>query len=649
MHEPWLSQLPYYVAGTLDPAERDALEAHLGACEACRAAAHEWAVIAGAVREDVAGRASALPPLRPPRALSRNGRSDAPSPLDVTSIVTHHTENMEDTPMVAHSTQIAALRPAPPRFGSRATPRSRSALTLIAVALLIAFAGAGALLLADRLGDSSSPAASAPGGESPAGLGAQVNTPTLPPTSTPYPLTSPMTEHLSAAQMTATALIEHRPVTSTPIPQGQGMLLPPTVAFVTPSFVSPANTVPLDYGLPPRAEIEGVRYERQTWNNSGPAALAMALSALGWEGDQAEAAEWLRADADDRSVMLWEMVAFVERQTEYGALHRVGGVPALLKRLVAAGFPVVIPVGFEPESEDWFGHHWLVAGYDDEAQTFLVYDSYLGRGQNDPTAVPYDELDAAWRQFNRAFLVVYRPEDRAEALDELAHYADPSAGYNAALQAALAESATESADPWVTIKDAWAAFNFGASSSVLLDSPSTAAAAFDKAFELGLPWRTLWYRPEPYAAYYAAGRFGAVLRLADEQSEVGFFEEAAYWRGMVFAVQGFPDLARQEFEAVLDANPNYLPAQAARAELELVALGVQVFPVRGMAVIVGPALHTIVGSEGVAPTPVMRGELAVPGVGEGPVVTVEVVPGVPTVSPVTSTPIPATPTPISAN
>src|SRR5690606_1477147 len=128
-------------------------------------------------------------------------------------------------------------------------------------------------------------------------------------------------------------------------------------------------------GLPSRAEIEGVRFEAQTWNNSGPAALSMALSALGWESDQAEVAEWLRADADDRSVMLWEMVYFVEQETEFGALHRVGGVPALLKRLVASGFPVVIPVGLELDDE-WYGHHWVVTGYDDDAQTFLVYDSY---------------------------------------------------------------------------------------------------------------------------------------------------------------------------------------------------------------------------------------------------------------------------------
>lgn len=640
MHEIWLDQLPYYVAGTLDPAGRAALEMHLRECEACRAALAQWEAIAGAVREDAASRVEALPPLRLPDVFSGNGRvSEAPSHIGKTLT----SESTEDSPMTVHVPEMASLRPA---------PQSRSVLTLAAAVLLVVLFGAAAILLAGRLGGVDAPGASGPDGEQPAGLGIQPGTPT------PYPQATPAATGtaLPGAVPPAAGAPEAVDVTptATPIPAiPGGVVLPPTALPYTQSEVLPftpglttsttsITSVPLDLGLPPRAEIEGVRFEAQTWNNSGPATLSMALSALGWEGDQAEAAAWLRADADDRSVMLWEMALYVEQETEFGALYRVGGVPALLKRLVAYGFPVVIPVGFEADDGEWYGHHWLVAGYDDEAQMFLVYDSFLGAGEDGPREVSYNQLDAAWRQFNRAFLIVYRPEDRAEALDELAHYAD---------RATLRVLGPSLADGYRMQHpdDPWAWFNLGAAWADLGDY-GAAAAAFDKAFEMGLPWRTLWYRPEPYAAYYGAGRLSDVIRLADEQSQAGFFEEVAYWRGMVYATQGLPDLARREFQSVLDANPNYLPARVALDELTLAELDVPVFPAGRRAVALNPSLYSIVESQGVPPTPIMREELAVPPLpvtldpamlSPGAVITVEAVPLTPSIIPATPTPIPA--------
>lgn len=697
MHNTWLDQLPYYVAGTLDPADRAALETHLTECEACREALDTWMVIAGAVRDEAGGRVDALPPLHHPVASSRNGHAAAPSHDGITQ----PPKKTEDSPMTVHFPEIASLRP---------MPHSRSLLTLVAAVLLVVLFGTGAILLAQRIGDSDITDPGAPQGDQPAAPGAQAETPTalptLPATATqtlvPTLPSSPPAEHMNAPQMTSTALIEQYQKTQAALPEELQVLPPhmtstafieqyretqtalpeelrdlsltptvvpptatpvmPNIGLMTPGMSSSISAVPLDAGLPPRAEIEGVRFEAQTWNNSSPAALSMALSALGWEGDQAEAAEWLRADADDRSVMLWEMVLFVEHQTNYGALSRVGGVPALLKRLVAYGFPVVIPVGLELDDGEWYGHHWVVAGYDDEAQAFLVYDSYLGAGEDGPREVPYSELEDAWRQFNRSFMIVYRPEDRAEALDELVHYADHE--YLRVLGPSMANGYRMQHPD-----DPWAAFNVGAAWADLGDY-GTAAAAFDEAFGLGLPWRTLWYRPEPYAAYYGAGNFEAVMRLADEQSQVGFFEEAAYWRGMVYAAQGFPDLARREFQSVLDFNPNYLPAQVALGELALSELGVPVFSAGNRSTVFDAALYWSIQSQGVAPTPYVthmeqtvpmtpdwRGEqdvppvrvTRVPGVGEGPFIEVTRVPLEPTVPALPSQPLEATPTPVPAN
>jgi len=54
-----------------------------------------------------------------------------------------------------------------------------------------------------------------------------------------------------------------------------------------------------------------------------------------------------------------------------------------VKRLVAAGFPVMIELGIEPPGEyrwlGWYGHYLLVVAYGDALQQFWVYDSWFGK------------------------------------------------------------------------------------------------------------------------------------------------------------------------------------------------------------------------------------------------------------------------------
>jgi len=160
MHNTWLDQLPYYVAGTLDPADRAALETHLTECEACREALDTWMVIAGAVRDEAGGRVDALPPLHHPVASSRNGHAAAPSHDGITQ----PPKKTEDSPMTVHFPEIASLRP---------MPHSRSLLTLVAAVLLVVLFGTGAILLAQRIGDSDITDPGAPQGDQPAAPGAQ--------------------------------------------------------------------------------------------------------------------------------------------------------------------------------------------------------------------------------------------------------------------------------------------------------------------------------------------------------------------------------------------------------------------------------------------------------------------------------------------
>ncbi len=65
MADPWHEELPFYVAGTLHPTQRAALEQHLAACPRCRVVAQEWRALADAVRDDALSRVAELPPLSP--------------------------------------------------------------------------------------------------------------------------------------------------------------------------------------------------------------------------------------------------------------------------------------------------------------------------------------------------------------------------------------------------------------------------------------------------------------------------------------------------------------------------------------------------------------------------------------------------------
>ncbi|HRQ24269.1 MAG TPA: C39 family peptidase, partial [Anaerolineales bacterium] len=132
--------------------------------------------------------------------------------------------------------------------------------------------------------------------------------------------------------------------------------------------------------IPDRVLLSGIRHEYQRFNNCAPANLSMVLSYWGWQGDQFQTRAYLRPshEIDDKNVNPFELVDYVEKFTEYDALWRVGGNLELLKKLVAAGFPVLIEKGLHPSDDAWLGHYQTVSGYDEATGHFYVYDSYEG-------------------------------------------------------------------------------------------------------------------------------------------------------------------------------------------------------------------------------------------------------------------------------
>jgi tetratricopeptide (TPR) repeat protein len=328
--------------------------------------------------------------------------------------------------------------------------------------------------------------------------------------------------------------------------------------------------------LPESALLSGLVHEPQQFNNCGPASLSMALSYWDWQGNQGDTRAYLRPnrDVDDKNVNPAEMVGFVESFTGLKAVTRVGGDLQTIKRFLAAGFPVLIEEGHDPQDDWWMGHYLVINGYDDRTAQFTAQDSLLGFAD---ATVDYDTLLDHWRDFNYVYLVTYPPEREAEVLDLLGEQEDESSAFRAASGGAQAQTSTLAGRAQFF---AW--FNLG-SSLVGLQDYELAAQAFDKAFEIyarlpedktdpdSRPFRLMWYRFGPYEAYYHTGRYQDVVDLADTTFMwVGrpVLEESFYWRALAYEALGESELAASDLREALIINPNFAAARLALENLE---------------------------------------------------------------------------------
>ncbi len=328
--------------------------------------------------------------------------------------------------------------------------------------------------------------------------------------------------------------------------------------------------------LPESVLLSGLTHEPQQFNNCGPASLSMALSYWDWQGNQGDTRAYLRPnrDVDDKNVNPEEMVSFVELFTGLKAVTRVGGDLQTIKRFLAAGFPVLIEEGHDPQDDWWMGHYLVINGYDDRTEQFTTQDSLLGFAD---AAVDYDTLLDHWRDFNYLYLVTYPPEREAEVFDLLGEQADESSAFQAAAGRAQAQTSTLQGRAQFF---AW--FNLGSSLAGLQDY-ELAAQAFDKAFEIyarlpedktdpdSRPFRLMWYRFGPYEAYYHTRRYQDVVDLADTTFMwVGrpVLEESFYWRALAYEALGEADLAASDLREALTINPNFAAARLALENLE---------------------------------------------------------------------------------
>jgi tetratricopeptide (TPR) repeat protein len=350
------------------------------------------------------------------------------------------------------------------------------------------------------------------------------------------------------AQITQTPGITQTP-TATPTH------LPPT-----PTVPGPTETpLPSPTPIPASASLAAPAYVYQDPNNCGPASLAMYLEYYGWGGTQADIAQVVKPLDADRNVNPDELAYYVRNYAGWlSAEFRVGGDIDLLKRLIAAGFPVIIEETFHfdepfwPNDDLWAAHYLLLTGYDDATQTFTGQDSFHGADQK----VPYSTLDEGWKIFNRVYLMVYPPNQEEALKSILGADWDVTANRQHALETAQVEA---SKDP----QDAFAWFNIG-SNQVFFENYLEAVGAFDKARTLGLPQRMLRYQFSPFFAYFHGGRMEDLMTLVDYALQrTPNSEEALVWKGWALYRQGDLNGAVESFRKALEANPNSQDAQYA--------------------------------------------------------------------------------------
>jgi len=336
------------------------------------------------------------------------------------------------------------------------------------------------------------------------------------------------------------------PPTDTPEP------LPTPLYTPTPTLVPTA--IPARVQLTPPAYDEAK--DKQDWNNCGPATLALYLRYYGWEGDQFDISEVIKPTRDDRNVNVDELVYYVRTRSGWlNAEFRVGGDLDILKKLLAAGFPVMIEETFKtdrqywPDDDRWAGHYLLVTGFDDAAQQFTVHDSEVGPNQK----ISYSDLDKNWQSFNYVYMMAFPSEMQTTLESVLGENWDVETNRQKALEASEKETKSEPDNAYV-----W--FNYG-TNLTYFERYNDAAAAFDTARTIGLPARMLRYQFGPFISYFHSMRTDDLIALTKYALEITrTSEEAMLWRGWGFYRQGNNADALNLFRAALKIHPEYQDA-----------------------------------------------------------------------------------------
>ncbi len=335
----------------------------------------------------------------------------------------------------------------------------------------------------------------------------------------------------------------------------------PTSQPVTPTEVpveSPTPT-PTPTPLPATVMLKPPEWEKQEMNNCGPATLTMLLRYYNWKGDQKTIAKLVKPIDQDRNVNVDELIMASRNLAGYLNIQfRVGGDNEMLKKFLAAGYPVMIEEGFKMNEsywagdDRWSGHYLLITGYDDTKKIFVAQDSFVGTNQ----IYEYDKLGNTWQFFNHVYIVAYPPGDEEKIKEIMGPNWSEDENRKLALESSQQATIDDPTNPF-----AW--YNYGANLTYF-ESYGQAAVAFDEARALKLPQRTLRYQFHPFFAYFYTNRIDDLMELTAYALKITpNAEEALLWRGWGNYRLGKRDAAMRDFQAALAARPGYTDAQYA--------------------------------------------------------------------------------------
>ena len=184
--------------------------------------------------------------------------------------------------------------------------------------------------------------------------------------------------------------------------------LAPTVAAAAPVAFNgqdgAADTSTMN--VPASATLGPLIYIRQTYNNCGPASVAEVLRYWGIVRSQAQVQTVLRADGNPGGMSPYGVPGYMV-SLGMDALMGVNGDEALVKALVANGFPVIVSQWVS--LSDHYGHYRPIEAYDDAEGGFVSSDPFLGPGH----FISYDDFDRMWASRHQQFMVLYPPAQQA--------------------------------------------------------------------------------------------------------------------------------------------------------------------------------------------------------------------------------------------
>lgn len=349
--------------------------------------------------------------------------------------------------------------------------------------------------------------------------------------------------------------------------------LPPTVeptakVASTEQAASTPTITPLPTAIPASVQLEGIVQEYQRFNSCGPANLVLNLRYWGWVGIQEDVEKIVKPVLQDLNVSPFELLDYVQNHTEQDAVLRLGGDVELVKKLVAAGYPVLAQRGYVNRDDGWMGHYGIIDGYDDGQGAVHIPDTFNGY-----IWLKYEELQKVWDEFSGTYLVIFPPAERDIVLALLGPDADPEFNLDRTL-----EKFRQRAESVDRSEQYFAYYSLG-ELLVMKKQYADAATAFDKAFAVygwlpvdDRPWRMLWYQVGPYEAYYYTGRYKDVVSITYKtikDANTPALPETFLWSGRANVALENTDTAIFDFKRALQWHPGWAPALA-----ELEKLGV---------------------------------------------------------------------------